>query len=294
MNNHEVIRSKLLKTSLPLWQYMSLEKLIYLLSKKQLYFTPLSVFKDSDPFEGCKPEVLIKEHVKAYKAEIMELEKATQSVLGEDINNPLYSDLITKIQKVKRTPALVHDAIIDRTVVNCWHASETESEAMWKLYTDNGKGIAIESTVGNLEKSINSLKQKYKVQLYPVKYLDFSKKDLKASECVMDGHTSPVLKRVAFEHEKEIRAFILPNPDGNHLSDLLQVPTSSIEIPVNLDLLISKIHISPFSKEPFIESVFTVCELLGINKTKVCKSQLLSHEARVDLVQLLEINTVGT
>ena len=38
------------------------------------------------------------------------------------------------------------------TFVNCWHISDHESDAMWRLY---GRGVAIQSTVGMLKTHLN-------------------------------------------------------------------------------------------------------------------------------------------
>jgi len=57
--------------------------------------------------------------------------------------------------------------------VNCWHANDCESEAMWRLYADNGKAVAIETSVDALKESIKSGMSGHIVHIYPVKYLDF-------------------------------------------------------------------------------------------------------------------------
>jgi hypothetical protein len=40
-----------------LWRYMTLDKLINILSTQQLYFTPLQSYEKTDPFEGILPKV---------------------------------------------------------------------------------------------------------------------------------------------------------------------------------------------------------------------------------------------
>jgi hypothetical protein len=40
--------------------------------------------------------------------------------------------------------------------INCWHENRSESVAMWSLYTTEGHGIAIQSTVGRLMESFRS------------------------------------------------------------------------------------------------------------------------------------------
>jgi hypothetical protein len=39
-------------------------------------------------------------------------------------------------------------------VVDWWHASGSESEAMWRLYAENGKAVAVETTLDALKESI--------------------------------------------------------------------------------------------------------------------------------------------
>ncbi|WP_152680419.1 hypothetical protein [Chromobacterium subtsugae] len=40
-----------------LWRYMSLDKFINLLDSKTLFFTPISFYAQTDPFEGYMPKV---------------------------------------------------------------------------------------------------------------------------------------------------------------------------------------------------------------------------------------------
>jgi len=64
-------------------------------------------------------------------------------------------------------------AIAKATMVNCWHTSESESEAMWRLYAENGKAVAVETTFDALKESIQRRESSSVVYIYPVKYLDF-------------------------------------------------------------------------------------------------------------------------
>lgn len=50
--------SKSLSSEMILWRYMSIDKLIDLLSKNQLFLAPLSSFQKTDPFEGYAPKLL--------------------------------------------------------------------------------------------------------------------------------------------------------------------------------------------------------------------------------------------
>lgn len=51
----EVQASKQLSGTTKLWRYLSLDKLVDLLSTSELFFTPLAAFAKSDPFEGYLP-----------------------------------------------------------------------------------------------------------------------------------------------------------------------------------------------------------------------------------------------
>lgn len=88
---------------------------------------------------------------------------------------------------------------------------------MWRLYGDNGKGIAIETTLGALKESISTRDSAFRVHIYPVKYLDFFNDKLKPTDCVVEGHRALLLKRLSYEHEREVRAFIVHVRSSSHL-----------------------------------------------------------------------------
>jgi len=111
--------------------------------------------------------------------------------------------------------------------VCCWHMSDYESDAMWKLYTASGQGVAIESTVSNLRASLGGRQD---IQIDAVRYVDFDK------DPIEKGHRHYFLfqKRKSFEHEREMRATIpLPKEGIGTL------------VPCDLDVLVNQVHVSP-------------------------------------------------
>jgi hypothetical protein len=56
------------------------------------------------------------------------------------------------------------------TYLNCWHASEHESAAMWGLYQGDGRGVAVKSTFNRL---INSLQSERLIYAGMVRYIDY-------------------------------------------------------------------------------------------------------------------------
>lgn len=73
---------------------------------------------------------------------------------------------------------------------------------MWRLYSENGKAIAVETTLGGLRDSIQNRESASVVHIFPVKYLNFSDPNLEPQDCVVEGHLFPLLKRISYQHER--------------------------------------------------------------------------------------------
>ncbi|MDX5998537.1 hypothetical protein HRJ35_21940 [Shewanella oneidensis MR-1] len=163
-----------------LWRYMSLDKLINLLETNQLYFTALESYNESDPFEGYMPDVAAKAYAEIFGSEVSELKKAYESLKQIDAtqNNPKLDDLRDGIEKLSSLMQLAFHKISKGITVNCWHSNRVESEAMWKLYSDGGKGIAVKTSVQRLHSALKDQVFGKKIQIGKVKYLDFSDTNL--------------------------------------------------------------------------------------------------------------------
>lgn len=227
-----------------LWRYMDFTKYISILSNKALFFGSASMF--SDPFEGARG---VKDNKESYEnSYIKELAKAIADkpeakydiVPGEDDiaqAKALYDQMTDHSEKARQY-----------TFLNCWHENEVESDAMWYLYSkDIANAIAIQTTY---ERLYLSLDKNPEIHIGRVNYMDFSK-----------GFTSKNseywFKRSAFAHEREVRA-ILINNDKQY--------TLGLNIPVNLDILIEKIFISPKAPEWFVSLISDINSKYGIEK----------------------------
>jgi hypothetical protein len=270
-----------------LWRYLSLEKLIDLLSTRELFFAPLASFIESDPFEGYLPAVAMEAHAGIFRTVIQDLELAVGEIERRSRKPPPngLETLRQKFDTLKTVPAHLFQAINQSLAINCWHANEGESEAMWRLYADNGKAVAIETDLNALTESIESGESEHLVDIFPVKYLDFFDKDVQPKDCVVEGHLTPLLKRVSYRHECEVRAFIgrpLPEPlpkhfDLNYWKDYWK--PSPVRLPVDTSVLVRRVHVSPYAKQPFEKSVIKICELLGLPADAVAPSKMLcGHE----------------
>lgn len=105
-----------------IWRYMSLEKFLYLLQYQALFFPQAKHFED--PLEGFYSSLL---------------------------DYPPDSDIYPILRRFRQAPT----GPTATCVISCWHLSEHESAAMWRLHTIVDAGIAIKSTVGTLNQSLD-------------------------------------------------------------------------------------------------------------------------------------------
>ncbi|MDX4026457.1 DUF2971 domain-containing protein [Aliarcobacter skirrowii] len=189
-----------------IWRYMDLAKFISLLSNRALYFSNASKF--NDPYEFFLNE----QYMKKFKK--------------DDLID--YEDFFNEIKK----------SFKKNFAVTCWHINEYENEALWKIYTNQGQGIAIETTNSKLKKSLNFDKE---IKFSKVKY---EKMDIK-------NYIPGVTKRKAFEYEKEYRGIVFLNE--NEFGESFYIKT-------DLDILIEKIHISPLMPKYFSDSIKYLCQ----------------------------------
>jgi hypothetical protein len=284
----EIQASKQLSGTTRLWRYLSLDKLVDLLSTSELFFTPLAAFAKSDPFEGYLPSVAFDAHASLSSRYVNDTKLAHQQVAeyrrnkGFPLTDVEQLMLETSIEDMRSSFRRLLPAIAKATSVNCWHANEGESEAMWRLYGENGKAVAVETTLEALTLSIQQRDSPNSVFIYPVKYLDFFDSTLQPKDCVVEGHLMPLLKRISYQHEREVRAFIskiAPNPRAG--ADVTFWKPEPIRLPVDVNVLVKAIHVSPYAGEPFPSSVAKICEAFGLGSGIVRPSQLLTGEEQL-------------
>jgi len=232
-----------------LWRYMSLAKLVSLLDTRCLYFARSDQL--GDPFEGSW----------------------ARNQPGRDL---LAGMAKPEVAAERRRLRWKNDR--ESTVISCWHLSESESAAMWNQYAD--AGIAIQTTfaglAGSLPQPAEDTKGSRPIYLGLVNYIDYE------SDSVPEGiaYWPFMHKRQSFSHEREVRAVIHRMGDGireykeasMHLIDP-GFQTHGVYVPVDLDLLIGRVYVSPASTTWFAEAVRSVMVRFGI-QTEVNHSAL--------------------
>jgi hypothetical protein len=226
------------RTQAKIWRYMDLAKFVSLLSSESLYFACPTEFHD--PYEGFYP----KSHTQAF-SQISQKYLDQMAVTRDEIiaRHPgvniigLDSAVGVAMDGFKKA----FDEVRLKFGITCWHKNEVESEAMWKLYSASGNGIAIESTESQLRDSILDRED---LVIADVRYVDFE------TDPVEKGHENYglFLKRKSFEHEKELRGTVL----------LKEVGKGQL-VKCNLDILITKVHISPLAPPYLKEAVDNIC-----------------------------------
>ncbi|KAA0178978.1 DUF2971 domain-containing protein [Cupriavidus gilardii] len=266
---------KSLKDEDVLWRYLSLDKFIDLVESRTLFFTPLSWYSRTDPFEGYIPragmDAMASLSRKYRDQHLEEIEKLAQ-MLPEHaapqlrkLRETVESHVPTMRELVKNISACL--------MVNCWCRSAHESEGMWALYSKGG--VAIRTSVGALRSAVYVGEQNPVIHIGRVKYIDFADESLKPSDCVTeDGHLMGMIKRVAYGHEREVRMYVTRDRSKAGLE--LQEP-APMRIAVDVDRLLEAVVISPFAGESIDRSVRAICRWSGVNENVVLKSSLLDN-----------------
>jgi hypothetical protein len=213
---------------------MSFPSFISLLQRRQLFFAKLSTLAERDPYEGKYPEIVMSDYAARYRPQFDRNRLADGEKFARAIE-----------RKNRNTRAM-----------NCWHMSEAESAAMWKLYSGE-HGLALRTTLGGLKKSL--MNEERPVYAYEVEYFD----SVGASTPMLPFH-SGYAKRKSFAHERELRACVFV-PEGDN--------STGTYVNVNLDALIEAVLIAPEGEPWLHEVVEGVIKAYGFCKP-VLKSDL--------------------
>jgi hypothetical protein len=146
------------------------------------------------------------------------------------------------IQAGPNMPALFK-GLSQHMAINCWHENRSESVAMWSLYTSDGHGIAIQSTVGRLMESFRSNARA--VHIGRVIYEDHDKDyDEPYPDSGLNMFKPAFQKRECYRHESELRAMVITMdqlPPDAVPGFKIPPPAHGIHIDVNLQMLIERV-----------------------------------------------------
>lgn len=236
-----------------LWRYMDFTKYVSLLSSRGLYFTRADCFDDT--FEGAKGLKKNKEKWDAYYLDFFR----------NAIKNPpeghkcelSVEEIEMQAQKLLHDLETGGEADKKRTFVNCWHESEHESEAMWRLYSSFlPNAIAVRTSYQNLYLSLGCDPS---ISIGRVQYIDLKTRYAGVNDAFWR-------KRKSFEHESEVRALFL-DFECKELGKTMRC---------DLEILIEEVFVSPHAPAWFVRLVNDVNDKYGL-EIKVSTSELMEE-----------------
>lgn len=212
-----------------IWKYLDLFKYLDLISSKTLFM--LKADKFQDPFDGKGPD-------KEYLKKVFELS------IGTEVDDSIIDNLHNYYDKLRRS-----------SYVNCWHINNFESSVMWDAYSNANGGLVIESTFGELKKSI------------------VDSRDIYISKVVYDRNRIGLQnamhalthKKQEFQDERELRVFHVDTvgSDPDSKEDYLNSLDIFLKIEVDTSVLIKQVYFHPLTPEWVASSIKSVVAQYG-------------------------------
>ena len=214
-----------------LWRYIDFTQFVSILENEELWFSAVAEF--FDPFEGALPRDSVRE-------------------LADGLNDGL--------QNPESIVSRLYDTLRYTTYANCWHQRNQETAAMWNLYQDKGKEVAIRTTVENLQ---SALPERSNMTSGLVDYEEYN--DI--SEFSVNRASPFFHKRPSFDHESEYRVVISEfevadgaRIDSQYVEKIDEKTPRGRAVEIDLDDLIQEVVVSPVAGgwvKSLIEDVVT-------------------------------------
>jgi hypothetical protein len=155
-----------------------------------------------------------------------------------------------------------------------------ESAAMWSLYGLSNEGVAIKSTVGRLAAALpkkllpTGSMDSHGINIGHVDYIDYATADFPPHNI----YYPYVHKRLAFQHEREIRALAMITEAAQQAFDAgganFEITKGGLAIPVDVERLIEAVYISPLGSPSFERVVRATLDRFGYGSISVVKSPM--------------------
>ena len=212
-----------------LWKYFKLEHFINSIETSSVYFASANQFDDE--FEGV---VAVQMNTMPPDPGYEEMESTEKAFF-----------------QLKRL-----------TKINCWHCASYESAAMWKLYAEQNKGIAVSTTPERMRSAFKPfrLRPEYGVEdlwAGPVNYIDLTQVRMRGVGMLKRFF----YKHRAFEWEQEFRLAISVRCAEEFG---VQVPEKGIFVEVDFDVLVDRIILGSTISSDESNLVAKALESLGL------------------------------
>jgi hypothetical protein len=225
---------------------MDLARFLSILENRALFFPSVATLAEIDPYEG-EPAL-----AKIRAAQTQGSEAIRQFRLNAEVFKHI-------------------------NFFNCWHMNDGESDAMWKIYIKGSEGIAIQSTVERVQVSLHNAIDP--VYMGKVEYVE-DHSDFVHPQNLLLGVSDYMFKRPAFQHEQEVRlgtwrydvrgeflddiGRVKAEPPDVTVADILLWPDrKGVSVGVDVNILVERVVISPFSPSWFSDLVAALSKKLG-------------------------------
>ena len=245
-----------------IWRYMDFAKFLAMLENSALHMTSIAALSRDDPYEGQLTNLqarLLSDLDSAPTSEIRRTLGLQPSTGNEGAHSFLRSF---------RRLFVDSRVILDSIFVNCWHMNSSESDAMWRLYSLQGQGIAVQSSYDRLERSLHMALQE--LQIGVVNYHDYDSHSMQLGNIFFPAMS----KRTSFDHEKELRIATLRIADNEHPNPI------GISVTCDVEILIEKVLISPRSPVWNVDLVKSLLRRYRLNPNLATQSNLYTRDHR--------------
>lgn len=232
-------------------RYMDVTKFLSLLSTNTLFFCRID--KLEDHFEGRTAKGNF--HIRYVANKYLNFNNET----------PTEEEVLARVQELYDFDEKVREV----TCVCCWNKFVHESAALWKIYSDFGKGIMIKSTIERVLRAFEKTIEPVRVS--EVQYTNYR------TGSIPDFNTAfPIThKQDAYNYEQEVR--LIYEIDGPQIGKTFDWANQPIQegksLRVDVNLLIEEIIVAPFAPNWFKSLIEDVCSRYSI-KVPISKSIL--------------------
>lgn len=267
-----------------LWRYTDLPKFLDLLTSGELWFSNAEVLASDDPYEGVTGAVRFPHRMwrtiddVPEKLRVQILEMCSRGTDGTP-EAAFRSWFMVEEQRCIMMQSGRRDYYI-----NCWHAADHQSIAMWKIYGSPGAGVAVISNGARLETALAA--NEGNLYLGAIKYREPSFVQIGTQ----NAFDTVMIKRSSFEYEREVRLVHRKpgefhdalvnfnwNDDKMRFDDLVDDPRpipAGMSFACDIDVMIERVIVSPFAPPWYAPMLERVRERLGY-RFSIHKSKLL-------------------
>jgi hypothetical protein len=213
-----------------IWRYLDFAKFVDLISTGNSFFCRSD--RLGDPFEGSLPKKCSRRNGSERRSGRVDGPASSDNTSGVDFRKYVFA--------------------------NCWHMSDIESAALWRLYLKSDEGIAIRTTRTRLGAAFAG--SQVGVWQVPICYIDYAKDDPPMPTMIAPFR----YKRNCFIHENELRAVVFAEHQGKRGQILPPPAEFGIRVPTDLRALIEAVFVAPTAQTWLCDLVDRLCRRFRI------------------------------